>query len=852
MQGHNVTAAQVETLVNQLNIFAKPFVSQFVKDINALPATRLLGIAPPTPNPINYILSWVSPSPGNPFKPKTPVVQIAQSISQVPHVLSTPNNAPITTLSSSTYAQHFAELTSVEVEARTQEMLGFTLYGVTISTSSPLQKKQSRGLQLWEVIVPGVLEDSPRIRIGDALLIRAISPFDGVEYEAFVYSVVRRTATITFIAPALPNIEIGSTEFNIQFIYTDIAARYATRALYSLQYYVSKDCGRKLLFPEPEDAILKLATEPKSSFDFGLDFFDDQLNRAQKKAVYSILNNKYGDIPYLIWGPPGTGKTKTCIEAIYQIIAHSPNARILACAPSHSAADTITLRLIPFMSPSTLLRFNAATRPFSEVPTAIMPFTHVEDLTNSGGIQQSCFGVPSMSFMMGLRVVVCTCEDAGLLVQCGLTNVFTRDAFEAYYRELKADFPFYAVGSVVEERELFWTHLFLDEAGQATESESAIPLQVVVSDPIVTKESIKVARVILSGDHMQLGPIVHSEKARGYGFNISLFERLIRRPLYRDHPESRCAPRPLVNLKGQEEEDGATESFVLTDCVAPFANLVRNYRSHPSFLMTPSHLFYNDTLLPSAPESITHSFIGSDFLPNPEIPIVFHGIRGSDERYLSRASILNESESSSAAWYNSSEAAIILETVQMLMTVEGVTQKDFGVVPQVIRTLLRTNNLGTVDVGTVEDYQGMERRIILLSTVRSNRLHLPHDLRNDLGLIHFPARLNVALTRAQALLVVVGDPETLCLDPLWISVLSFFYRNGCWKGVEVPERILNGLDKKDVVEGDLGALEKARNVTRLCMEVPKTKWLGASAGDGGNMTDGLEWTQEYLELMGLS
>ncbi|KAJ3053597.1 hypothetical protein HDU99_007947, partial [Rhizoclosmatium hyalinum] len=121
------------------------------------------------------------------FKPKAPVVQIAQSIIQVPHVLSTPNNAPITTLPSSTYAQHFAELTSVEVEARTQEMLGFTLYGVTISTSSPLQTKQSRGLQLWEVIVPGVLEDSPRIRIGDALLIRAISPFDGVEYEAFVY-----------------------------------------------------------------------------------------------------------------------------------------------------------------------------------------------------------------------------------------------------------------------------------------------------------------------------------------------------------------------------------------------------------------------------------------------------------------------------------------------------------------------------------------------------------------------------------------------------------------------------------------------------------------------------------------
>ncbi|ORY23255.1 hypothetical protein BCR33DRAFT_639204, partial [Rhizoclosmatium globosum] len=87
--------------------------------------------------------------------------------------------------------------------------------------------------------------------------------------------------------------------------------------------------------------------------------------------------------------------------------------------------------------------------------------------------------------------------------------------------------------------------------------------------------------------------------------------------------------------------------------------------------------------------------------------------------------------------------------------------------------------------------------------------HLPHDLRNDLGLIHFPARLNVALTRAQALLVVVGDPKTLCLDPLWTAVLSFSYRNRCWKGVEVPESILNSLDIKGAVEGELGALEKA-------------------------------------------
>lgn len=42
--------------------------------------------------------------------------------------------------------------------------------------------------------------------------------------------------------------------------------------------------------------------------------------------------------------------------------------------------------------------------------------------------------------------------------------------------------------------------------------------------------------------------------------------------------------------------------------------------------------------------------------------------------------------------------------------------------------------------------------------------------------------ITVAVTRAQALLLIVGDPNVLSLDPLWRSFLNYCHRNGGWKG----------------------------------------------------------------------
>lgn len=93
-----------------------------------------------------------------------------------------------------------------------------------------------------------------------------------------------------------------------------------------------------------------------------------------------------------------------------------------------------------------------------------------------------------------------------------------------------------------------------------------------------------------------------------------------------------------------------------------------------------------------------------------------------------------------------------------------------------------------------------ERKAIIISTVRSSRDFVHYDLRHTLGFVANPRRFNgpyiftlldgifkcvsyvVAVTRAKALLIVIGDPTVLSLDPLWRSFLNYVHLHGGWKG----------------------------------------------------------------------
>ena len=96
-------------------------------------------------------------------------------------------------------------------------------------------------------------------------------------------------------------------------------------------------------------------------------------------------------------------------------------------------------------------------------------------------------------------------------------------------------------------------------------------------------------------------------------------------------------------------------------------------------------------------------------------------------------------------------------------------------------------------------FQGQERRVIIISTVRSSEQWLNFDLQHNLGFLDNPKRFNVAITRAHALLIVVGNPSTLASDYHWRELLKLCVARGAYRGAPLPD-----LGDADVTSGGGG------------------------------------------------
>lgn len=170
------------------------------------------------------------------------------------------------------------------------------------------------------------------------------------------------------------------------------------------------------------------------------------------------------------------------IEAIRQILHANPDARILACAPSNSAADIIAERLT--VLGSQMFRLNAPSRPLKHMPRTLEKFVLKDD--------DGVFFVPRKEALMSYRVVVSTCVTSAVPFALGVPSGH-------------------------------FTHVFVDEAGQAYEPEALIAIKTMAN---------KDTNLILSGDPKQLGPIVRSDLAKTLKLRASLLDRLFEMSLY--------------------------------------------------------------------------------------------------------------------------------------------------------------------------------------------------------------------------------------------------------------------------------------------------------------------------------
>lgn len=79
------------------------------------------------------------------------------------------------------------------------------------------------------------------------------------------------------------------------------------------------------------------------------------------------------------------------------------------------------------------------------------------------------------------------------------------------------------------------------------------------------------------------------------------------------------------------------------------------------------------------------------------------------------------------------------------------------------------------NVGTIENFQGVEQKVIILSLTRSNPEFVENDVKKRMGVFGMPKQANVALTRSENLFIVVGNPEPMWKDPLWKQWVSSYW-----------------------------------------------------------------------------
>lgn len=245
---------------------------------------------------------------------------------------------------------------------------------------------------------------------------------------------------------------------------------------------------------------------------------------------------------------------------------------------------------------------------------------------------------------------------------------------------------------------------------------------------------------------------IQPEKLR-YRFKVSYLARLMGMPLYDlGEGDDATAPSP-GSLRGLN-----------------VVKLIQNFRSHPAILDFPNRQFYQGEIQPCRDEVITRSLKRMEDLPQRDFPLIFHGIVGKDQR-----------EGDNPSFFNA-EKATLMKKYCTDLTSRGrknrVDPKDIGVITPYhkqrckIGALLAKSQMKDIKIGSVEEFQGQERKVIIMSTVRSSAQNVESDIRSKLGFLANPRRFNVAITRARSLLIVIGYPLVLPVDPLWRSFLN--------------------------------------------------------------------------------
>lgn len=449
-------------------------------------------------------------------------------------------------------------------------------------------------------------------------------------------------------------------------------------------------------------------TQPASTFSFHPLRFP-WLNATQEEAVNKVLHAK--DVA-IVHGPPGTGKTTTLVEAVYETL-HREN-QVLVCAQSNMAVDWISEKLVD--RGVSVLRIGNPSR----VNDKMLSFTYERrfeshpDYPQLWSIRKAIRELYARSRKgaerEAVRQKINSLKDRAAELEIRIN--------ESLFSEARV-IACTLVGSAnrLLTGQKFGT-LFIDEAAQALEAACWIPIR-------------KADRVILAGDHCQLPPTVKAPEALRAGLGHTLMQTIVK-----DKPDT-------VSL------------------------LKLQYRMNDEIMRFSSEWFYGG-MLQSAPEVKYRSILDFD---TPIEWINTEGLDCNEEFIGENYGRINKSEAELSIEQLKGYITKIGRERFLDERIDVGMISPYKAQVQYLRRLVRNDAFfkpyrQAITINTVDGFQGQERDVILISLVRANE-------EGQIGFLNDLRRMNVAITRARMKLIILGDASTLTRHAFYKKLYTY-------------------------------------------------------------------------------
>ncbi len=444
------------------------------------------------------------------------------------------------------------------------------------------------------------------------------------------------------------------------------------------------------------------------------------LNDSQKAAVRRILA---GPDVAIIHGPPGTGKTTTLVQAVYQLC--QVENTVLVTAPSNTAADVLTERLaaqgLRVVRIGNISRIEAGILSLTlDAQVAAHPESkHIKKIK----IEAAALRQKARAFKRKFDFAARNERDR-LKDDAREMSNWANQLEERLIEEILTSADVITctlVGAAHPTLHSYhFTTVVIDEAAQALEPASWIPI-------------LKASKVVLAGDPLQLPPTIRSEEARKGGFDVTLLEKCIHR----------LSGVSLLNVQ---------------------------YRMNRTIMGFSNDWFYKGALqaAPEVADRATPVF-------QDEQPLVFIDTVGCNfEEYIHPENFSR---------FNPDEYYTLRSHLHQFIELFEFDKPSIGFISPYREQIIFIQQeiaedvllMGApVSVHTIDGFQGQERDVIYISLVRSNE-------KAEIGFLKDYHRMNVAMTRARMKLIIIGDSATIGQDKFYKAMLDYCEKHGTYR-----------------------------------------------------------------------